>query len=412
MKNINDTTEKNLAACSEMQINANYGRMVLNSLKSIYNILKAHSVKSSALMNIRQFCHSIIDNPSVLELQNIFNEIATVDIEDTTFQIIAKFNDNLHISDVYINRIKYLLPKISEEAEPRKINFFKKQRVENTDDRITVPMSFKTIETSDLLIREAVRELSYVIEKISENIYLNLYKVSKELEFYKFALRYINFLKENNINFCYSEIMNEDENTLEYNSLSDLFLICSELSSYGICQVVSNDVFLSPDIKGALIKGKNNSGKTVFLRSIGIAQVFAQSGLPITAISAKISIRNGIFTQFSSAEEKFIAGDISGRFEAEVKEIDTIIKNLKSNSLILFNETFQTTSFDEAAEGMKDILEFITELKGKWLFVTHILKLFSMYGEDMQNVIFMQTSEDPNRKHKMEIITEKIYEIK
>lgn len=409
IKKINDTAAKNLAAFKEMQLNSNFAEMVLNSLKSIYDILKANSVKSEALLNIRQYCHSIIDNPSVMELKTLLNEIAMMDTENTTFQVIVGFDENLHIHDVKINKIKFELPKFSEVlSEPRKIRFFKKQKIEYVDERISVPINFQTIETTDILSRYAIGELTYVIEEISNGIYQSLYEVSKELIFYKFARRYRDFINENNIETCLSEVLDDFENVLEYNSLSDLFLICSELSSYGMHSVVANDVLLPNDIKGALIKGKNNSGKTVFLRSIGIAQIFAQSGLSVTALSARVSIRNGIYTQFSAAEEKFIAGDVSGRFEAEVKEINEIIKNIKPNSLILLNETFQTTAFDEAADGMKDILEFITDLKGKWIFVTHILQLFEMYREEKgitEDVVFLQTSEEENKKHKIEKFT-------
>ncbi|MDF2685505.1 MAG: hypothetical protein K0S55_686, partial [Clostridia bacterium] len=112
--------------------------------------------------------------------------------------------------------------------------------------------------------------------------------------------------------------------------------------------------------------GKNNAGKTVFLRAIGIIQVFAQAGLPVPAKAATISIVSGIYSYFS-------AMDIGqGRFEEEVSYLSDIIEVIKKGDLILLNEVFQSTSYEEASDALCDVLAAISLSGARAIAVTHL----------------------------------------
>ena len=116
---------------------------------------------------------------------------------------------------------------------------------------------------------------------------------------------------------------------------------------------MTNSVRLSNAETGILIRGNNSTGKTVYLRSIGTAQIMGAGRASRLCPGAQASgMRNAIFTQFSSAEKEFVAGDTAGRFEGEVQEVAHIIDNIKPHSLVLLNETFQTTSYLEGARGI------------------------------------------------------------
>lgn len=129
---------------------------------------------------------------------------------------------------------------------------------------------------------------------------------------------------------------------------------------------------------GIMIKGNNGTGKTVYLRSIGIAQIFAQTGLPIAAKTAQISIKSGLFTLFSSQEINEANG---GRFEQEVQMLSKIIKQIDKHSLILVNEIFQSTSTNDGESAMLDILSYFSKLGSLWIVVTHLQGLFNKIEE-------------------------------
>lgn len=159
------------------------------------------------------------------------------------------------------------------------------------------------------------------------------------------------------------------ENDCFYSSgLYDLHLL---LEGMPIDSITRNDVSIE-GCYGTLIRGANSTGKTCTIRSIGAAILFAQVGLPVCADEAEISIRDAIFCQFSSAEKDFDASDAAGRFEGEVKEVAAIVNVATPWSLILFNETFQTTAYSEGAEGMKGILDYLPHLGCRYIFVTHM----------------------------------------
>jgi DNA mismatch repair ATPase MutS len=123
------------------------------------------------------------------------------------------------------------------------------------------------------------------------------------------------------------------------------------------------------------------------LRALGTAVIFAQSGLFVCATEATSSIRTAIFTHFSSAEDDFSDNDAAGRFEGEVKEIAEIIDAIEPHSLVLLNETFQTTAYREGAQGMKEILQIFPDIKCKYVFVTHMTAIFEIFPKDEATVL-------------------------
>ena len=78
----------------------------------------------------------------------------------------------------------------------------------------------------------------------------------------------------------------------------------------------------------------------------------------------------------------FVKGNDAGRFEQEVSEIAEMVDNLTNDSLIVLNETFQTTAYDEGARGLSHILKYFTEKNVTWLLVTHLTQLKDVYGKE------------------------------
>ena len=84
------------------------------------------------------------------------------------------------------------------------------------------------------------------------------------------------------------------------------------------------------------------------------------------------------------------------------KEIARIISGLTPHSLfLLLNETFQTTSYREGTESMYNILRFMPGLGTKYIFVTHLTRLFGYMQNE--NAVLANTSDDPAKKYKIEI---------
>ena len=85
----------------------------------------------------------------------------------------------------------------------------------------------------------------------------------------------------------------------------------------------------------------------------------------------------------------FTKGNDAGRFEQEVSEIAEMIDNLTDNSLIILNETFQTTAYEEGAIGLCDILKYFTSKNVAWILVTHLTQMRDYYSNN--DAYFMRT---------------------
>ena len=126
---------------------------------------------------------------------------------------------------------------------------------------------------------------------------------------------------------------------------------------------------------------------TVFLRSVGTMQIFAQAGLPIAAKSGKSALCSQVVTQFSEAEKYFDEGNEAGRFEQEVREISDMVDNLKPGAMVFLNETFQSTSYDEGASGLADILDYFSRNRIRWILVSHLKQLLNHFSDNEVSLI-------------------------
>ena len=140
-------------------------------------------------------------------------------------------------------------------------------------------------------------------------------------------------------------------------------------------------------VPGILITGENNSGKTVYLRSVGTAQLLFQAGLPVPCESARMRIFSAVYTCYAAAEKEFVSGNDAGRFEQEVRVLSQLAERIQPNSLLLLNEVFQTTAYSEGAEGLYHILNYFTRHGVNFIAVTHLKELVLLYGGRIRHLV-------------------------
>ena len=156
-------------------------------------------------------------------------------------------------------------------------------------------------------------------------------------------------------------------------------------------EVIPNDFLMKSGSEGVLLLGNNGSGKTVYLRSVGSAQLLAQAGLPLPCEYAELTTFSHLATQFSEGEKEFCVGNEAGRFEQEVRALATMVDTLQENSLVLLNETFQSTAYAEGAEGLYHLLKHFSALGIRWILVTHLRQLEDRFEES--DVTLLHTAE-------------------
>lgn len=169
--------------------------------------------------------------------------------------------------------------------------------------------------------------------------------------------------------------------------------------------IVTNDLDFDKENLVYILTGANRGGKTTITQAIGILYVLAQGGLYVPGESFKYVPVDAIFTHFPADEDKTM--DL-GRLGEECTRFKTMYTQATDKSLMLLNETFSTTSFEEGYYIARDSVIAILTKGVRTIYNTHMHKL----GEDVDSMsanteykaksLIMQT-DGSNRSYKVKV---------
>jgi len=121
-----------------------------------------------------------------------------------------------------------------------------------------------------------------------------------------------------------------------------------------------------------LITGSNMSGKTTFLRTIGINVLLAHCGAPVCAKSMKLSPMKIL----SSIKNEDSLSEGVSFFYSEVQKLSYILRESKTNnSLLLIDEVLKGTNTRERLIATKSLLQSLSEINSLNYITTHDIEL-------------------------------------
>lgn len=139
---------------------------------------------------------------------------------------------------------------------------------------------------------------------------------------------------------------------------------------------IANDTSINTsDNQIIIITGPNMSGKSSYLRQVGLITLLAQIGCFVPARSANLGIVDKIFTRVG-ASDNIAKGEST--FLVEMHEAANILNNATSKSLILLDEIGRGTSTYDGisiAWAMTEYLHENPNVSAKTLFATHYHEL-------------------------------------
>lgn len=147
--------------------------------------------------------------------------------------------------------------------------------------------------------------------------------------------------------------------------------------------------FTSP-LKVILLTGSNMSGKSTFLRSVGVNQVLALAGSVVAADEFDTGLY-GLLTSFRKSDS---IQEHTSLFYDELKKLQHIIRTLDHSEkpyLILLDEILRGTNSDDKYFGSKQVLLHLKNQNAMTILATHDIalgQLEDIHGPTIQNYSF------------------------
>lgn len=143
---------------------------------------------------------------------------------------------------------------------------------------------------------------------------------------------------------------------------------------------ISNSFSFKSNSSLCFLTGPNMSGKSTFLKTMGLMIYLSHIGFPVPAKQLKVSIFDGLFTTINLTDNLNLG---YSHFYSEVKRVkDIVIKiNSKKDLFIIFDELFRGTNVKDAYDASLMIISALAKIRDNLFFIsTHILEVAETIG--------------------------------
>src|SRR5262249_6682174 len=170
-----------------------------------------------------------------------------------------------------------------------------------------------------------------------------------------------------NPEYTFPEFANDETPTFEAKALGHPLLS----PAYRVC----NDFLYRPPTQIVIITGSNMSGKSTFLRTIGVNLALAYAGGPVNADRLRVSL----FRLFTCIRVNDSVTDGYSYFYAEVRRLKELLNLLEAEQsqpvFFLIDEIFKGTNSHERLIGSQSYIKALIGKNGIGVVSTHDLEL-------------------------------------
>jgi hypothetical protein len=203
---------------------------------------------------------------------------------------------------------------------------------------------------------------------------------AREVRFYLAVLDYVHQLEAAGLTFCYPRV-SERPPEVHAKDAFDLALASKRVTEQR--PVVPNDFSLAGPERVIVVTGPNQGGKTTFARMFGELHYLASLGTPIPGTDAELMLPDRVFTLFEREED---VATLRGKLEDELMRVSAILDDATTRSVIIMNESFSSTTLDDARLLGRRVLERIIERGSLCVYVTFVDELASL-GEETVSMV-------------------------
>ena len=293
----------------------------------------------------------------------------TIKIHET-----EKSGRSLQMTLTRSNKLKKIISEIDEKKKNIEILGTKFSLDEITFEKTTG----SAIEVKFPLLQKIIKENMIIQNEINRLIIQSYDNVMSELKknYMDYIINICNFICKIDVltNKCY---ISEKYNYVkpEITSHNQSFVKADGLRHCLIEHLQTDETYVTNDIvlgkenqNGILLYGVNASGKTSFIRSLGIATILAQSGMYVPCKRFQYKPYQSIYSRILGNDNLFKG---MSTFAVEISELRVILKMANENSMILGDELCSGTETESALSIFVASMMHICKQNSSFIFATH-----------------------------------------